>query len=155
MKMSTRHVSVFTGLLFSFFMAVTPVVSAGEHDVAEIYVMVSLAVPGGDQVDPRLGQIREELKSTFAPSSYEMLDEVRFDLDLQEQDSKPLPGDAHLFVQYMGNDDGKVNLNVRITQQGREVLNTNFSIPRGGTIIVGGPPYKNGNLVLSLRTTLN
>jgi len=157
--MKKRSLSKFGfGLIAGIFLlqaSVCPPGMAQERDTVKIYVMISLAVPGGEKVDPRLGEIHQELKNTFRESSYELLDEVRFDLTLQEQDGKPLPGDAHLYIQYMGMDGGKVNLNLKITQKGSEVLNTNFSISKGGTIIVGGPPYKDGNLVLAVKTAMN
>jgi len=153
MKTKKKLALLVLGLVLNFMSLNAPCVFGDETDVVKVNVTVALAVPGGEQIDPRLGSIREDLKNTFAQASYEQLDEMRFDLDLQEEDSRSLPGNSQIAVQYLGATDGKVTLNVKISEQGTQVLNTNFSISKGGTIIVGGPPYKGGNLVLAIKAT--
>ncbi len=153
MELWNKRVALLTALFFGSLVFCNQPAYAQDEDTANITVTVALAVPGGTSVDPKLGEIHKELTSVFRQSSYEQLDEMQFSLDLGGRQTQSLPGGSQLTVQYTGGSGGMVRLNVQITEDGTTALDTNFSISKGGTIIVGGPPYQNGNLVLAIRTT--
>ncbi|MBI4970629.1 MAG: hypothetical protein HZC17_02185 [Candidatus Omnitrophica bacterium] len=153
MTLRNKSISIFTSMALAVSLFAVPTAIAQESVSAQISVIVALAIPGGDKVDPRLSAIESELNNTFRKSSYEQLEEMRFDLASQQIESRPLPGGGELGVQLVGADPGRFTLNVTIISNGTQVLNTNFTIARGGTIIVGGPSYKEGNLVLAIKAS--
>ena len=153
-KKKNKIFSLSIALVFASSLFMPRAVMAQEHDTAKVYVQVAQAIPGGDAIDPRLGSIQADLNNTFRKASYAELDEMRFDLALQEQQTRPLPGGSQMTVQYMGSDAGRFTLNVIMNDpNGNQILNTNFTIAKGGTIIVGGPAYKEGNLVLAIKAS--
>lgn len=153
MNLRNKSISIFSALLLAAGLFSLPAAFAQEHDTAKVYVRIALAIPGGEQIDPQLGDIQADLNNTFRKASYEQLDSIRFDLEDQEQQTRPLPGGSQLTVQYLGSDGSSFTLNLIINSNGNQVLNTNFTIAKGGTIIVGGPAYKGGNLVLAIKAT--
>lgn len=48
----------------------------------------------------------------------------------------------------------QVEMRVRMEEDGRRLLNTHFRIANGGTVLVGGPPYGSGVLIIAVTASM-
>jgi len=102
------------------------------------------AAPTG--MDPKLAPIEPHLASfgeQFRFRSYQLLQEQTFDLDWKAPAQLDLPGGRTLQVIPRSLDaDGKIKVHLELTGQHPEPntrkLHTDYSIARGGTILIGG-----------------
>jgi hypothetical protein len=111
-------------------------------------VGVVVASQEGPTMDPALASIRNQLQSMFNYSSYRMVDRLKRTLSVGETGEFGLPGDRSMRVTPVPAKGNKVRLAVRITEGGRNMLTTTLGLSRGGMVIVGGPPYQKGVLIL-------
>ena len=112
-------------------------------DVGSIY-----ASNVGSSVDPALNNIRGKLQSMFNYSSYKMLDRKRRSLALGETGDYELPGRRTMRVSPLPAKENKVRLSVNIREGGKNLLSTTIGLSRGGMVLVGGPTYEAGVLIL-------
>ncbi|GAC1341061.1 MAG: hypothetical protein NVSMB23_12150 [Myxococcales bacterium] len=97
------------------------------------------------EVDPRLAPIAADLRSfagDFNYKGYRLVDEQTFDLDWKSAAQMELPGSRSLQVtpRALGA-DGRIKVHLEVLGQHPEHarrLHTDYSVPRGRTILVGG-----------------
>ena len=131
---------------------------AGVHEVAHlssapppgdqrvrITVRAIAASNDGDGLDPRLAAIAGHLKSfgeQFRFKSYKLLQEQSFDLDWKSPAQLELPGSRSLQVTpRQVTPEGKIKVHLELLgehPQHSRKLHTDYSIQRGGTLLVGG-----------------
>jgi hypothetical protein len=100
------------------------------------------AAPG---MDPKLGPIAPHIEGfgeQFRFRSYKLLQEQTFDLDWKAPAQMELPGSRSLQVtpRQLGA-DGRIKVHLEVLGQHPEHarrLHTDYSVPRGRTILVGG-----------------
>jgi len=121
---------------------------------SQVSVTVVLASSNGGEVDPRLNSIIQDLQKLFTQYSYKKLDQFDMNLGINEEKSFDIDKAASVQVRFLGVEGDKVNLKLRIKENKKDLINTNFSITKGGTIIIGGPERKDGKLVLAIKATI-
>ena len=99
-------------------------------------------------MDPALASIRNQLQSMFNYSSYRMVDRLKRTLSVGETGDFGLPCDRSMRVTPVPAKGNKVRLAVQVMEGGRNLLTTTLGLSRGGMVIVGGPPYQKGVLIL-------
>ncbi len=127
----------------------------------------------GIRVDPRLAGFGKKLRSLFAYSRYSFLGKARSTSSFGEMSAFALPEHFSLEVepQRVEVADGKERIEMLVTlfrqppaptmalaesdvpvkRPEREiVLRTRIRLENGGTVLLGGPPIKNGVLILAL-----
>jgi len=112
-------------------------------DVGTVY-----ASNRGNSVDPALGRIRGKLQAMFNYSSYRMIDRKRRTLAVGEWGEYDLPDRLSMRVSPLPARRNKVRLDVRILEDGRNLLSTTLGMSRGGMVLVGGPAHEGGVLIL-------
>lgn len=117
-------------------------------DTVTVDVGVVLASNEGNVIDPSLAALRNKLQSMFNYTSYRLLERKRHTYPVGETANFQLPGGRRMRVTPVPADAKKVRLDVRITEDGRNVLTTTLVLSRGGMVLVGGPPYQSGVLIL-------
>ncbi len=126
--------------------------AAGASSSAESPVSVELGVAvasnEGSQIDPQLADIRAKLKAMFDYTSYRMLDRRKRTLAVGETGDFGLPGGRSMRVTPVPSAGNKVRLAVKISEGQRNLLTTTLGLSRGGMVLVGGPSYQNGVLIL-------
>src|SRR5687767_4178946 len=81
-------------------------------------------------VDPRLADLRDRLKP-FAFNSFRQLDDRQFTLSFKSPAQMPVPGGRELTITPKQIDkSGKIRVRLQLSQ----LLDTTYSIERGGTI---------------------
>ena len=99
-------------------------------------------------MDPELSSIRNQLQSMFNYSSYRMIDRLKRTLSVNETGEFGLPGGRSMRVTPVPAKGNKVRLAVQIMEGERNLLTTTLGLSRGGMVIVGGPSYRKGVLIL-------
>ena len=111
-------------------------------------VGVVLASSDGTTMDPELSSIRSQLQSMFTYSSYRMVDRQKRTLNVGETGDFGLPGNRSMRVTPVPSEGIKVRLAVQIMEGSSNLLTTTLGLKRGGMVLVGGPSYQKGVLIL-------
>lgn len=133
----------FIGLLF-----IAQIAAASPDAQVAIDVGVVVASQDGPTMDPELSSIRNQLHSMFNYSSYRMIDRLKRTLSVDETGDFGLPGGRSMRVTPVPAKGNKVRLAVQIMEGERNLLTTTLGLSRGGMVIVGGPSYQKGVLIL-------
>ena len=126
----------------------------GSSQKADIIIYVIEASNEGQGVDPQIQGLVKEL-GAFRYSSYKLVSKIPRQLRSGEKESVSLPGNRQMQLQMQGAEGNRVKLKVKITekseeQRSRDILNTEFRIIEGGTIMIGGYDYRNGKLFVAI-----
>ncbi len=114
-----------------------------------VRVTVIHASKKGHKVDARLRSLKRQL-SSFAFTSYQLVGQHSVSVGFGQTGKVTLPGGRALQVVPQRRDpDGK--LRVRLVIKG--LVDTTYAIAQGGTLIIGGPPYQGGVLILAVTQT--
>lgn len=126
--------------------ALIPVAASAQAAPVTIHVSVIHASKSGSEVDEELVPLKRQL-SAFAFSSYKLVDTKDLRLAFGSQAKVRLPNGATLEVRPLRRDaDGKLRVQLRIP----DLVDTTYAIAPGGTLIVGGPKWKRGVLILAV-----
>jgi hypothetical protein len=117
-------------------------------DTVAIDVGAVYASNSGSAIDPALIQIRGKLRSMFNYTSYKMLERRRRELSVGETGDFELPGRRNMRVRPLPAPGNKVRLAIQLQEGGRNLLTTTLGLRRGGMVLVGGPSYDSGVLIL-------
>jgi len=133
-------------LLLLSFPAGSAAAPAGPSVTVDLGVV--LASQEGTTMDPALSSIQDKLRSMFNYTAYRMLDRQRKSLSVGETEVFPLPGNRSMTVTPSPSRGKKVRLAVEIREGGKNLIATTLGLSRGGMVLVGGPSYKGGVLIL-------
>lgn len=109
---------------------------------------VVMASNQGTSVDPALSSLRAKLQAMFNYSSYKMLERKNRTLAVGETGEFDLPGGRSMRVTPIPAPENKARLALQIMEGGRNLLTTTLGMSRGGMVLVGGPPYQSGVMIL-------
>ena len=137
-----RIVSIFAVLLLAAGTA------ASSDAPVSVDLGVAVASNEGTRIDPQLADLRTKLKAMFDYTSYRMVDRRKRTLAIGETGEFPLPGGRSMRVTPAPSSGGKVRLAVQIMEGQGNLLTTTLGLSRGGMVLVGGPAYQNGVLIL-------
>ena len=123
-------------------------VAAAPDAPVAVDVGVVVASNEGNTMDPALTPIRNQLHSMFTYSSYQLVDRLKRTLSVGETGDFALPGKRSMRVTPVPAKGNKVRLAVQMMEAERNLLTTTLGLTRGGMVLVGGPPYQKGVLIL-------
>lgn len=128
-----------------------PIVSVVVRAAAPVQLTVQVihASNKGHSVDPSLAKIRSQLTS-LKYTNYQLLETRPFATTIGAKHQMPLAGGRALELYPYGVSAGSLELLVTITDGAKQVLNTTFRLSNGGTLIVGGPSYGDGVVILAI-----
>jgi hypothetical protein len=131
-------------VLFLFAGLARPVCAAA----VAVDIGVVVASNDGKSIDPALSSIKSKLQSMFNYSSYRMVDRVKKTLAVGETGDFALPGGRSIKVSPASASGNKVRLGVQVLEGSKNLLTTTLGLTRGGMVLVGGPAYQNGVMIL-------
>jgi hypothetical protein len=137
-----------TAIAFIGLLLIAHIAAASPDARVAIDVGVVVASHDGPTMDPELSSIRNELQSMFNYSSYRMIDRLKRTLSVDETGEFGLPGGRSMRVTPVPAKGNKVRLAVQIMEGDRNLVSTTLGMSRGGMVIVGGPSYRKGVLIL-------
>jgi hypothetical protein len=124
------------------------IAEAAPPNPVTIDIGVVVASNQGTSIDPALSALRAKLQSVFNYSSYKMLDRMKRTLAVGETGDFALPGGRSMRVTPIPAPGNKVRLAMQLLEGGRNILTTTLGLSRGGMVLVGGPPYQSGVMIL-------
>ena len=119
----------------------------------DIVVKTVLASQDSEYFDPRLSTLIEELQSVFRYSSYRLLSQDPVSLSMKETGVVPLPGNRLLKITPIRVAGNRVELQLVIFKKKKQIFQTVIQLLNHGSIIVGGPKYKNGYLLFNISAS--
>lgn len=120
---------------------------------ATVEVMVVHAT-SDEYVDPRLEKIMKNLKSTRF-TGFKLLQSEATRLSVGGDSTVNIAGNRRLKVTLVEKSTSTAKVRIRmLNKDGDKVLDTTVSIPDGKYIMIAGPPYKEGKLVIPVGVTL-
>jgi len=109
------------------------------------------ASSAGQEIDPSLKELHNELKTLFSFTSYRLLREENLTLSLNQPVSITAREGRIIWEgTLVGLHRGVADLKIRVLREGKEVLNTQVRLSPGRTILVGGPRIKDGVIIYAL-----
>lgn len=139
-------------LMFGPNASATPPDSGEEVRVIIYLIRASDDAPG---VDSEIKGLVRQFKGAFRYSSYRLVSKMPKSIPVGDEVKVPLPGSRQLHVHARGREDNRIKLKVKIREKARrgrdrDMLNTEFRIVEGGTIIIGGYDYREGKLIVAI-----
>lgn len=126
-------------------------VLAGES--CQISVETILAARNDSVVDPQLKRHIGELQSMFNYTSYRLLGSERLNLSAGQSGMVSLPGNRRLKITPQKISGNRADIALQMMKQKRTVFQTQIQLLNRGSLFVGGPKYKNGNLIFKISSS--
>lgn len=127
--------------------AAAQVVSLG----AEVILASNQPGPGGAGADPRLGHLIGELRKVFGYSRYELLASPSGSSQINQAWQTDLPGDRILRITPTAVRGSSIQAQVQVVAAGgRPLMSSLVRMESGRTVLVGGPPYGGGVLIIAI-----
>ncbi len=113
-------------------------------------VQVIYASKQGHEVDPKIGDVQKRLADLFDFSTYRLLGNHHQNGHYGKAVSVDLPGERRLTLKPLGKDDDR---RIRLHAEIADLINTELRLKDGGMMILGGPRYDKGVLILVITVT--
>lgn len=140
-----------SGLLpFVAALVVLPVAAASGHAQERVALEVGtvLATNSSNQIDAQLASVRDQLERLFQYTSYRLVKQETSDVSCGKPASFEIPGGRRLQVMAKDTRGGRVSLNVALMKDRHVLMRTDLTLGKRGTIMVGGPRFENGVLII-------
>lgn len=119
----------------------------------DMEIRVVYATSAHSRVDSRLSSLTRYL-SHLRFTGYELLDTQKAQVSLGGKASFTVEGGRKVTVTLLGRDESRARVRVQVSgSSDKQLLDTTMSVNRGGTVIVAGPKYQEGILVLPLTAS--
>ena len=116
----------------------------------EVTIEVIKADRTSGLVDQELQSLKDELGSLLNYTGFTMLKKSELHLKADDTEKVTLPDQKTLEVQFMGLDNNQARVMVRIEENEAETFRTTLLLVNKGSILIGGPTYENGVLLLRI-----
>lgn len=136
-------------ILFSAFLALIPA-GAMAGDGVSLDIQVVYASMEKQYVDPTLIGLQKKLIRLFNYSSFEIISKHREDALKGEKSLFNIPGGRKLEIVPVEVKNESVHLVVKIFGEKRALVKTALGLERGSIVMLGGPRFKDGVLIILL-----
>ena len=131
----------------------------GQPGGVKVVVYVIEASDGVPGVDPEIRHIVKQFHGTFRYSTYQVVSRIPRNVPMGGKAKIALPGLRELRLHPRGYEEGRIKMKVRIVEkstrgQSRDVLNTEFRLVKGGTIVIGDYNYHKGKLIIAISVDM-
>ncbi len=144
-KKTILLIAIFVALL----LVTVAVASAVERVNVEVEVIYASNQP--HPTEPSLSRLKIQLQSTFNFTSYTLLEKKRMVLSRGKEGKLSIPGKKYLKIELEEVIKGQIKLKVVVLDRRRVLLTTMFRISPGQTVLVGGPRYESGTLIIAIK----
>ncbi len=119
-------------------------------DSVQIQVDIILAQDTQNGVDPRLSNLQSKLNQVFHFTSYRLISRESFTLNSQGSSEISLPGSGSLSLQLVKLSGNQAVIQAEIHKGSFSILNTQFRLKRGGTVVLNGPANAEGATIVGV-----
>jgi hypothetical protein len=123
--------------------------------VLQVYSV--LAADTNEGVDPQLGAMGLRLRKTFKMfkyTTYQLVSVQDGRIEMGKMIEFTMPGGRILHIQPHSVDGNMIGMEVLLFQGEKPLLTTDLKLPDKGNLIVGGPPYEQGSLIITIGANM-
>jgi hypothetical protein len=131
-------------------LSVLPVAAFAQERVA-LEVGTVLATSSSVHIDAQLSTVRGQLERLFIDkgyTSYRLVKQEKSEVSCGNPARFDIPGGRHLEVMAKDTRGGRVSLNLALMKDRHTLMRTDLTLGKRGTIMVGGPRYEDGVLII-------
>jgi len=132
----------------SFFVWNSP--SEASNSILQVNVEVIKAERGSSFVDPELEDLVKEIGPVLNYTGFFLLKKSMIRLEIEKKEEVLLSSDRSLELQFLGYEEKKARLSVKISEKSRETFRTVILMVNKGSALIGGPPHEGGVLLLRI-----
>jgi hypothetical protein len=144
-------------LLAAIFAAGTPgqALAEGRHPpMVTVHVDSVLAADTNEGIDSRLQKrMGRRLQALFSYTTYRLVSHQDGQTECGKMIVFTLPGGRILHVQPRAVDHGMIAMELLLFQGPRPLMSTDLKLKNNGMLIVGGPRYQQGMLIISIAAS--
>lgn len=115
-----------------------------------VYVDSVMAADTNEGTDPRLAPMGQKLRGLFGFSTYSLIGHNEGETDCGKMIAFTLPGGKILHVQPRAIDGDMIAMEIVLFDGTRPMMTTDLKLKNNGTLIVGGPRYEQGMMIISI-----
>jgi hypothetical protein len=105
----------------------------------------------GSNVDASLRDVHKDLGSLFSFTSYRLLRDENLNLSPNQPVSiSAREGRIIIEITLVGLHRSVAELKIRVTREGKDILNTQIRLSPGRTVLIGGPKVRDGVIIYAL-----
>jgi hypothetical protein len=140
---------LFSLLIFAGIFAYIPTRAVASSGI-EVYVEIIKADQKSTVVDQKLEELAKELGSVLNYTGFRLVKETRLRLGRGEKGEVTLSPGRLLKLNFQEFKDKQARLVVTIIESEKEIFRTTLLLINEGKVLIGGPPYKSGVLLLRI-----
>ncbi len=118
--------------------------------IVTVHVNSVLAADTNEGIDPRLARMGPRLQALFSYSTYRLVSDQADKTLCGKMIVFQLPGGRILHVQPRQIDGDMIAMEIVLFQGPRPLMTTDLKLRNHGILIVGGPRYEQGMLIISI-----
>jgi hypothetical protein len=115
-----------------------------------VYIDSVMAADTNEGTDPRLAPMGQKLRGLFGFSTYSLIGHNEGQTDCGKMIAFTLPGGKILHVQPRAIDGDMIAMEIVLFDGTRPMMTTDLKLKNNGTLIVGGPRYEQGMMIISI-----
>jgi hypothetical protein len=122
--------------------------------IITLRVFSVLAADTNQGVDPQLGAMGSQLSKMFNYTTYELVSEQNGRTEMGKMIEFTMPGGRILHIEPQSVDRNMIAMEVLLFQGEKPMLTTDLKLPNNGNLIVGGPHYEQGALIITIGANM-
>ncbi len=139
-----RRTALLLIVFFIFFILSLSVASAQ----VQVQLKVIRASNVGQNIDPSLKELHNELKTLFSFTSYRLLRDEKLSLSLNQPASiSAREGKIIMETTLVGLHKNVAELRIKVNREGTDILNTQVRLSPKRTVLIGGPKLREGVII--------
>ena len=115
-----------------------------------IYIDTVLAADTKEGVDPRLVPMMPKIQGLFSFSTYSLVNHQEGETECGKMIAFTIPSGKILHVQPRAVDGDMIAMEIVLFDGTRPMMTTDLKLKNNGTLIVGGPRYEQGMMIISI-----
>ena len=114
-----------------------------------------LAADTNQGIDPHLGPMGPRLRKMFKYTTYHLVSEQNGRTEMGKMIEFEMPGGRILHIQPRSVEGNMIAMEVLLFQGEKPMLTTDLKLPNKGNLIVGGPHYEQGDLIITIAANMS
>jgi hypothetical protein len=115
-----------------------------------VYIDSVMAADTNEGTDPRLAPMGPKLRGLFGFTTYNLIGHDEGQTECGKMIAFTLPGGKILHVQPRAIDGDMIAMEIVLFDGTRPMMTTDLKLRNNGTLIVGGPRYEQGMMIISI-----
>jgi hypothetical protein len=154
MSISSRNIVLLVAALCAIAAQGRAAAQPTHPQVIVIQIDSVLAADTNQGVDPQLGTMGPRLKKLFNYTTYHLVSAESRRTEMGKMIEFTMPGGRVLHIEPRSVDGNMIAMEVLLFQGEKPMLTTDLKLPDRGRLIVGGPRYQQGALIITIGANM-